>query len=159
MAWTCSGRSMYHRLSEAFEHKVVDYLVKPITLPRFIKSIERVREIFDGSFLQAKQNDSFFVRHNGSWVKIIFDQILYIKALGDYAMIYTDTDKYTIHITMKSIDEQLPKHMFQRVHRSYIVAISKILQFTDNMVTIKNEHIPVAESFRIQLLEKLNLLN
>lgn len=144
---------------EAFEQKVIDYLIKPVTLPRFIKSIERARELFEGASLYSKPNDSFFVRHDGTWVKIVFDEILYIQALGDYATIYTTTAKYTIHATMKAIDEKLPPSKFQRVHRSYIVAVAQISQLNDNMVTIAGKQVPIAESYKPQLLEKLDLFN
>jgi DNA-binding LytR/AlgR family response regulator len=144
---------------EAFEQKVIDYLIKPVTLPRFVKSIERAKEIFDSSSLYTRQNDSFFVRHEGTWTKIIFDEILYIQALGDYATIFTTASKYTIHATMKAMDEKLPTERFQRIHRSYIVAVSKISQINDNMVTVTDKNIPIAESFKEQLLEKLDLFN
>ena len=144
---------------EAFEQKVIDYLIKPVSLPRFIKSIERARELFEGSSIYTKQNDSFFVRHDGTWVKVVFEEILYIQALGDYVTIYTLTAKYTIHATMKAIDEKLPPNKFQRVHRSYIIAVSQISLLSDNMVTIAGKQIPIAESFKPQLLEKLDLFN
>jgi DNA-binding LytR/AlgR family response regulator len=99
------------------------------------------------------------VRHEGTWTKIIFDEILYIQALGDYATIFTTASKYTIHATMKAMDEKLPTERFQRIHRSYIVAVSKISQINDNMVTVTDKNIPIAESFKEQLLEKLDLFN
>ena len=144
---------------EAFEQKVIDYLIKPIALPRFIKAIERAKEAFEASSLFTKQEDSFFVRHDGTWARIVFDEILYVQALGDFATIYTVTAKYTIHVTMKAMDEKLPATTFQRVHRSYIVNTSRIALFDDKMVTIDSKHIPVAESFKAQLMEKLNLFN
>ena len=144
---------------EAFEQKVIDYLIKPIALPRFIKAIERAKEAFEASSLFTKQDDSFFVRHDGTWARIVFDEILYVQALGDYATIYTVNAKYTIHVTMKAMDEKLSADKFQRIHRSYIVNTSRITLFDDKGVMIDSKHIPVAESFRAQLLEKLNLFN
>ena len=143
---------------EAFEQKVVDYLVKPILLPRFIKSIERAKEIFESSALEPASEEFIFVRNEGAWTKIIFDEILFIQALGDYATINTCTGKYTIHITMKSLEEKLPQKKFQRIHRSYIVSIPKIDSVTDGMVYIDSKPIPVAESYKTLLSDKLTFL-
>ena len=143
---------------EAFEQKVVDYLVKPILLPRFVKSIERAKEIFESSVPEAKSEEYIFVRNEGAWTKIVFDEILFVQALGDYATIHTISGKYTIHITMKSLEEKLPAKKFQRVHRSYIVAIPKISTVTDSAVHIDNKPIPLADSYKTQLTDKLNFL-
>jgi len=142
---------------EAFEQRVVDYLVKPVLLPRFIKSVERAKEIFESSAITSKTEDFFFVRSDGAWTKIMFDEILFVQALGDYAIIQTKGAKYTVHITMKALEEKLVTGKFQRVHRSYIVAISKIATVTDNMIYIDGKPIPVAESYKDQLMGKLNL--
>jgi two-component system LytT family response regulator len=141
---------------EAFEQRVVDYIVKPVLLPRFLKSIERVKEIFESSAIVSKSEDYFFVRNEGSWTKIIYNEILFIQALGDYAIINTTAGKYTVHITMKTLEEKLSPDKFQRVHRSYIVAISKIATVTDNMIYIDGKPIPVADSYKVQLTDKLN---
>ncbi len=143
---------------EAFEQKVVDYLVKPILLPRFVKSIERAKEIFESSTPEAQNEEYIFVRNEGAWTKIVFDEILFVQALGDYATIHTISGKYTIHITMKSLEEKLPAKKFQRVHRSYIVAIPKISTVTDSAVHIDNKPIPLADSYKTQLTDKLNFL-
>ena len=148
-----------HYAVEAFEQKVIDYLLKPIDFSRFVKSIQRVKEIFDGTQLYPPMNDYFFFRSEGQWVKIVFDDILYIQALGDYATIFTLTGKHTIHVTMKTLDEKLPLSEFQRVHRSYIVATSKITSLGDSIVNINGKEVPLADSFKPMLLEKLNLFN
>jgi len=144
---------------EAFEYKVIDYLIKPIALTRFIKSIERAKELFEGNLVSTGQEDYFFFRSDGMWVKITFDEILYVQALGDYASIYTLNNKYTIHVTMKALDERLPSDRFQRVHRSYIAAISKIQSVGESIVSVGDKKIPLADSFKTPLLEKLNLFN
>jgi DNA-binding LytR/AlgR family response regulator len=142
---------------EAFEQRVVDYLVKPVLLPRFLKSVERANQIFEGSTIESKTNDFFFVRNEGAWTKIMYDDILFIQALGDYAIINTTKGKCTVHITMKALEDKLSPGKFQRVHRSYIVAIPKIATVTDNMIYIDGKPIPVADSYKGQLTGKLNL--
>jgi len=141
---------------EAFEQKVIDYLVKPILLPRFVKSVERAKAIFESSAITSKTDNFFFVRNEGAWAKIIYDDILFIQALGDYAIINTTTGKYTVHITMKTLEEKLSPDRFQRVHRSYIVAIPKITTVTDSTIYVADKPIPVADSYKVQLSEKLN---
>ena len=141
---------------EAFEQRVIDYLVKPVMLPRFLKAVERAKEVFEGSTIDLKEEDSFFVRNDGNWTRIVFEDILFIQALGDYVTIHTTGGNYTVHMTMKMLEDKLSAARFQRVHRSFIVAISKITMVTDKMVHVNDKPIPVADSYKMQLTEKLN---
>lgn len=142
--------------AEAFDLDVIDYLVKPIKLTRFLKAVNRAKDL-----LQPKRRDEghhIFVRVDNVLTRIDFDQILYIEALGDYIRIITPQKKHTAHLTLKTILEKLPEDQFMRIHRSSIVAIDKIDTFADNMVTIGKTVLPVSESCRAPLLEKLNTL-
>lgn len=90
-------------------------------------------------------------------------KILWVEALENYVVINTFDEKYTIHFTMKSIEKQLPLNMFKRIHRSFIVNISKINSIEDNSVVINHKTgrkvLPIGKSYRDNLLGDLNLMN
>lgn len=144
---------------EAFEYNVVDYLLKPITLDRFFKAIARTKELLDSSPNSTEHSTSFFVKNNGTLVKINTKDILWIEALGDYITINTaDNKKYTIHSTMKMVENKLAADKFIRVHRSFIIAKEHISSIDDNVVVIGKQLIPVGAVYRENLTKHLNLL-
>ena len=147
---------------EAFELNVADYIVKPVNLSRFTMAISRAKELYDHKHRQLdteqKDKDFIFAKANGTLSKIKIEDIRYIKALGDYVCIYTNDKHYTIHSTMKSIEEKLPASKFYRMHRSYLVAVDKIETVEENAAYIGKQNLPIGEQFKKGLLEKLNLI-
>ena len=91
-------------------------------------------------------------------VKINFTDINVIEAKGDYIRIKTNDKSHIVHSTLKKIEEKLPKDLFLKVHRSYIINLSKIIDIEDNSVLIKQDIIPVSRSNRSELMKRLNLL-
>lgn len=91
-------------------------------------------------------------------VKITIDSIYLVEAKGDYILIKTEGKNYTVHSTMKKIEEKLPQDLFLRIHRSYIINTTKIIDIEDNSVLIKKDVIPVSRSNRPELIKRLNLL-
>ena len=91
-------------------------------------------------------------------VKIEFSTINLIEAKGDYILIKTTGKNYTVHSTLKKIEDKLPKDTFLKVHRSYIINVNKIVDIEDNSVLIEKEVIPVSRSNRPELMKRLNLL-
>ena len=91
-----------------------------------------------------------------------YDDILWIEALENYVIFNTYADRYTIHFTMKSIEQKLPFHKFTRVHRSYIVNVSSINYIEDNAIIIKTEDghksIPIGKSYKDKLMGDINLM-
>jgi len=148
---------------EAFEHNIVDYLVKPIALDRFFKAIAKSKEMFDnnGSVKETEVSstqDNVFVKINGALVKIMMKEILWIEALGDYITINTTEKKYTVHSTMKTMENKLAPDKFIRVHRSYIVSVDNINSIDDNTIVINKQLIPVGYVYKEKLMKQLNLL-
>ncbi len=145
----------------AFEYKcIVDYLVKPIKLPRFIKAVTKV----DIPKIAAPTTDNedvneMYVNIDRRLVKIHIPDIYLIEAKGDYINIKTETKNHIVHTTMKKIEEKLPDSLFLKIHRSFIINIKKIVDIEDNSVLIKKEVIPVSRSNRPELMNRLNLLN
>jgi DNA-binding LytR/AlgR family response regulator len=145
---------------EAFELNVVDYLVKPITLPRFKQAIEKAQETLDSNKEEVKVEERgfVFVKDNGVLKRISIDDIMFLEAMGDYVKVHTPQKFHVVHATLKSIEEKLPPSKFIRVHRSYIVAINKIDFIQEGTITIGKTSIPVADTHKTNLNKRLNLL-
>ncbi|WP_109302579.1 LytTR family DNA-binding domain-containing protein [Aquimarina sp. AU474] len=152
---------------EAFEYDcIVDYLVKPITLPRFLKAIQKAESKETSvstnstesvSGISSEEND-LYVNIDRRLIKIDIPTINIIEAKGDYILIKTENQNYTVHSTLKKIEEKLPDDLFLKVHRSYIINTKKIIDIEDNSVLIKKDVIPVSRSNRPELMKRLNLL-
>ena len=145
---------------EAFELNVVDYLLKPVSLPRFLQAVGRAREVMDSNKQEVKfeEKEFVFVKDNGVLKKLNVDEILFLEAMGDYVKVHTGQKFHVLHSTLKSIEEKLPTNKFIRVHRSYIVALSKIDFIQEGVISIGKSSIPVAETYKASLNKKLNLL-
>jgi two-component system response regulator LytT len=151
---------------EAFEYDfILDYLVKPIKLPRFIKAIEKVnkKEISSNSTASQINNtpdveNDFYINIDRRLIKIDLPSIYLIEAKGDYIKIKTENQDYTVHSTLKKIEEKLPESLFLKIHRSYIINLKKIVDIEDNSVLIKKDVIPVSRSKRPELMKRLDLL-
>ena len=145
---------------EAFELNVVDYLVKPIALPRFKQAVDKAQETLDSNKQEVKVEEQgfVFVKDNGILKRIAIDDILFLEAMGDYVKVHTPQKFHVVHATLKSIEEKLPSSKFIRVHRSYIVAINKIDYIQEGTISIGKTSIPVADTHKSNLNKRLNLL-
>ncbi|WP_321307315.1 LytTR family DNA-binding domain-containing protein [Marinifilum fragile] len=147
---------------EAFEYDVTDYLLKPISYSRFFKAVSKAHKRYKNSegFIQDK--NEIFIKSNSSLVRLNYDDILWIEALENYVVVNTYQEKYTIHFTMKAIEEKMPAARFSRIHRSYIVNLSKIEMIEDNSVIINTDggpkSIPIGKSYRDKLMGDINLM-
>jgi two-component system, LytTR family, response regulator len=147
---------------EAFELNVADYIVKPVSLARFTKAVSRAKELYDRKENKQQvirnEKDYIFARSNNVLAKIKIDDIKYIQALGDYVNIFTDNKRYTVHITLKGIEEKLPNDKFYRLHRSYITSLNHIDNIEESTAYIGKHPLPIGEQFKKDLLKKLNLI-
>lgn len=145
---------------EAFELNVVDYLVKPVALPRLIQAVEKANETLESNKQEVKVEEQgfVFVKDNGILKRISIDDILYLEAMGDYVKVHTAQKFHVVHATLKSIEEKLPSAKFLRVHRSFIVAINKIDFIQEGTIAIGKTTIPVADTHKSNLQRRLNLL-
>ncbi|AXG69668.1 transcriptional regulatory protein YpdB [Kordia sp. SMS9] len=153
----------------AFEYDcVVDYLVKPITHERFAKAVARIKERVvvtqksEEPVATPEENttigNDLYVNIDRRLVKINVPDICLIEAKGDYIKIKAEDKNYVVHSTLKKIEEKLPAHLFLKVHRSYIINTTKIVDIEDNSVLIKQDVIPVSRANRKELMQRLNLL-
>lgn len=153
---------------EAFEYEcIVDYLVKPITLPRFLKAIQKAENTTtetstettaESSLGTSSEENELYINIDRRLIKINIPTINLIEAKGDYVLIKTEKQNYTVHSTLKKVEEKLPPDLFLKVHRSYIINIKKIIDIEDNSVLIAKDVIPVSRSNRPELMKRLNML-
>ncbi|MFD0835318.1 LytR/AlgR family response regulator transcription factor [Mariniflexile aquimaris] len=151
---------------QAFEYDcIVDYLVKPITPERFQKAIQKaenittkVEESSNSDKEVASSGNDLYVNIDRRLIKIDIPSIYLVEAKGDYIQVKTEDKNYTVHSTLKKIEDKLPDSLFLKVHRSYIINIKKIIDIEDNSVLIKKDVIPVSRSNRPELMKRLNLL-
>lgn len=153
---------------DAFEYDcIVDYLVKPIELPRFIKAVEKARKFKSTAKVEeeakatqeAKEEDQqLYINIDRRLIKIEIPSINLVEAKGDYILIKTKEKNYTVHSTLKKIEEKLPNELFLKVHRSYVINLKRIIDIEDNSVLIGKDVIPVSRSNRPELMKRLNLL-
>ncbi len=148
---------------EGFEMDAVDYLLKPISIDRFMKAVNKVEDRLkdkQGGTGVSVNEDHFFVKADKKLVKVNFNDILYIEGLKDYVIIRQEEGRVITLQTMKSLESKLPANNFKRIHRSYIVNTTKINALVGNMVEIKekgeNKNIPVGKIYREELLAMIN---
>ena len=146
---------------EAFELGATDYLIKPITYSRFVKSIERVRgkQLEESQEIIQESLPYIFVRSNHKIIKIMPEEIDYVEALSDYILIHTSKNKFVVHATMKSIEDKFSKFRnLVRIHRSYIVNMEYVEGIQDIHVLFKGKNLPIGRSYRSKFIEKLDIL-
>ncbi|BFO65232.1 LytTR family DNA-binding domain-containing protein [Chryseobacterium sp. KCF3-3] len=136
---------------EGYEHNVVDYLLKPISFERFQKSISKAQERFP---FPQEENTHFFVKSSGQRHRIGFNEILYIESIKDYVNIRTEANEFIVLDTLKSMENQLPER-FVRIHKSFIVNLDKIKSIGAKKVILPEYEIPIGESYRANLLDRL----
>jgi len=146
---------------EGYDLDVLDYLLKPITLPRFLKAANRAKEYFylagqPTNALTASTDSSYiFVKTNRQLQKIMIAEILFIEAMLNYVIIHTLTQKVITYASIKSMQENLPAHLFMKIHKSFLVALSKIQSVQGNELTVGTHRLPISRIHKEALLNAL----
>lgn len=134
---------------EGFELDAIDYLLKPISFDRFSKAVTKASEYFayknkSGNAVQ----DNLFVYSEYRMIKIPLQQIEYIESLEDYVKIHLTEGKPVMTLmTLKSTLEKLPSEKFSRIHRSYIVAVDKVLSVQNRKARLGSTELPISDSY------------
>lgn len=158
---------------EGFDLNAVDYLVKPIPFPRFIKAVNRVKEMVKLNTMQSSFNmssagsmalesstqaDFIFVKSEYENIKLDVKAITYIQGLKDYLKIHTSSHKSVLTLmNFKALQAKLPDASFIRVHRSFVVNINKINSIQKNRIIIAGERIPIGDSYKSLVYDRLDL--
>lgn len=144
---------------DAYGLDVLDYLVKPIAFERFLKSCNKAkeaRELKKGTRPQpGKTNDHFFIKYNNQIEKVFYHDLLYAEAMLNYVMLYTNSKKMMVYITIRSLEEQLPSDIFIKVHKSFIVNINMVKSIEGNILNIGNEKIAISQSLREKVIDEI----
>jgi DNA-binding LytR/AlgR family response regulator len=146
---------------EGFEMDVLDYLVKPIAFQRFLKAVGKAKDHYSGHARPAapagenQPNDHVFIKSGSTLKKIFYTDILFVEALQNYVAIHTKDKKYITYLTFKSIEENLPPAEFLKVHKSYIIQLSKIEGIEGNELIIGQHSIPVSRANREAIMQRI----
>jgi DNA-binding LytR/AlgR family response regulator len=148
---------------KAFDFNVVDYLFKPVTYSRFCKAIDKVIRYYSSTGVGNSSDNEIFIKNGSSLVKLKLKDIIYIEALENYVTLNTIDEKFTIHFTMKAIENQLSSGIFIKVHRSFIVNKTMIQTINQDSLGLivgdKMKNIPLGKSFRDLLLNNINIMS
>jgi two-component system LytT family response regulator len=140
----------------SYDYGVVDYLVKPITLPRFVQAMQRVKARAEPD--SRREGDSVFIKDGSRITKIDLSRLLFVKAEANYVDFITDKGNMLALISMKRLEELLPSD-FVRIHRSYIVNLRRITRIEDGQVHVDAHKLPLGDSYRDEILRRLKVLN
>jgi len=142
---------------ESYEYGVVDYLLKPIKLERFIKAVNKVVELFQSKNysedISPETEESIFIKEDQTTYNININSILYVEAYGNYLKIHTTEKTYVPRETMQHMIAQLPEKHFLRIHKSYIINLKKIQKLQGNMLFINDGKLPVGNTYKNELLK------
>lgn len=140
---------------DSYELDVVDYLVKPVLLERFVKACHRAKELFELKSSKREtpstlQRSHFFVNANYGQVKIRFDDIIWMKGYGDYIKFYQKNAEHplVVRTSFKELERELPLNRFIRIHKSYAVAIAEITAIRKNSIFLGDKELSVGETYR-----------
>jgi DNA-binding LytR/AlgR family response regulator len=144
---------------ESYGLDVLDYLVKPIAFDRFLKACNKAKEIREWKkstrAQPGKSNDHFFIKCESQIEKVYYNELIYAEAMLNYVMLHTDSKKMMVYVTIKSLEEQLPSELFIKVHKSFIVNISKIRSIDGNILDIGKTKITISQGLREKVVNEI----
>ncbi len=143
---------------ESYNYGVVDYLLKPIKIERFLKAINKVSASKLTQPKKNRGNEELQIKHDGMPVNISFKSILYIQSFGNYLKIFTDSRMYLISETLINITTLLSEN-FQRTHKSYITNLDRVTKATRTHLLIENIKVPVSTMYKVVVFKKLEVLS
>lgn len=142
---------------ESYELDVLDYLLKPISFDRFVKAVNKAKDYFD--LLQRKgeraDDDLMFIKCDGQYVKVAFDEIVYIEAMQNYVVIQLEERKLISYLKIRNVMDYLPEDKFIRINKSQIIPVARISVITGNDITLGKYHFKIARPAKEDVLEKI----
>ena len=144
---------------EGFELNSVDYLLKPVTYERFYQSIQRVKDRLRLNVRPASELaiDYLFIKQDSRLIRVNFDNIRYIEAEKDFSSVVTEDRKLLAGMHLKMFESMLPENLFVRVHRSFIINLSKVGSINGNVVELGKTEIPIGGNYKENLLKRLGI--
>ncbi|MDU1892182.1 MAG: LytTR family DNA-binding domain-containing protein [Dysgonomonas sp.] len=144
---------------DGFRLNVIDYLLKPIGFQRFFQAAEKALEAHNSANNQKEetQPSEMYIRQGDAFVKIAWTDILYVESMQNYLKLHFEDKTYTIHQTMSSLEELLPKEAFFRIHKSYLVNVAHIDLISGGRIFIKGKELPLSKHRREELFNNVIL--
>lgn len=136
-----------------YELDVLDYLLKPISFDRFLKSTNKAFDYFNSR--QENDHPFIFIKSNGKLEKINYDDFLFAEAMENYVAVYTPGKKYLATSTLKALIENLPEKKFIQTHKSYIVNVNSIESIEGNLINIAGYQVPISKMLKDSVMEKI----
>lgn len=143
---------------EGYSLDVVDYLMKPITFERFLKATQKAYEVRQMRKVAAGQKanaDYFFVKSESKFEKVNYEEVCFVESLQNYVIIHTTSKKLITYMTLTSIEAQLPKEQFLKVHKSFIVSIAAIKSIDGNEIIIGDARVPISRTLKDQVVSRI----
>lgn len=152
---------------EAYDLDVVDYMLKPISFDRFLRGIGKIKQLkqqpevsFDeGDTIQSFNDAYLYLKENREMVKVFLKDILYIESLRDYVRVKTVKQEVITYQKISYLEQKLPQTKFIRVHRSFIIAMDKVISFTPASVKVNTIEIPIGRNYKNMTLKALTQNN
>jgi two-component system LytT family response regulator len=145
--------------AESYDLDVLDYLVKPIPLPRFIKCINKITTEFNlknNIKIESTKVDShIFIKVDKKMMKISIEEILFVEGMKEYIKIVTPDKTYITHKSLSSLSEELPADRFLRIHKSYVIALNKVKSIEGNRIQIQSYTIPIGRNYSKDVKNKI----
>jgi DNA-binding LytR/AlgR family response regulator len=145
----------------AFQYNVTDYLKKPITFNRFQEACSKIAATLHKEAKQVPttitKTEDIYIKADGKFIRLTYDDILYIESMGDYVKYFTTTKAYVTHSTLKAAEEKVNANNFIKVHRCYIVNLKKIKDIQDNSLVIEGKVIPISKSLKGDVMAKIGI--
>lgn len=144
---------------EGYSLDVVDYLMKPITFDRFLKAAQKAMEVHTlrrtAGQPREPQTDHFFVKCDSKFEKVFYHEVSFIEAMQNYSVIHVTGRKLITYITMTSLENQLPKEQFLKVHKSYIVSVPHIKAIEGNEILIGDSRVPISRNLKDEVVNQI----
>jgi DNA-binding LytR/AlgR family response regulator len=145
--------------AESYDLDVLDYLVKPIPLPRFIKCINKITTEFNlknNIKVETSKSDShIFIKVDKKMMKINIEEILFVEGMKEYIKVVTPDKTYITHKSLTSLSEELPSDRFLRIHKSYVIALNKVKSIEGNRIQIQSYTIPIGRNYSKEVKNKI----
>ncbi|MGR7814555.1 LytR/AlgR family response regulator transcription factor [Lacinutrix undariae] len=145
---------------QSYDYGVIDYLLKPIFYPRFLKAIAHFKDksAIETSSEPKEEAKDICLKIGSDMVSIVLDDILFTQSYGNYVKVYTMKRTYVATITTTELENQLPSTLFIRSHKSYIVAINKVKAIDKDCLLVQQRQIPIGITYKREIMETLNNL-
>ena len=150
---------------EGFNLSVVDYLVKPIRLNRFLKAINKAREIYemrqsDSGHVRETDPDSgkdaksVYIKSNRKFIKLRFEEILVVEGMKDYVLVHTRNERFPVAMNLKTFNSNLPDEFFARINKSNVVNVKHITEIADNQVILPGHSLSIGRSYKEEFINR-----